>query len=78
MRNLKYVIFDTSEVNLINFNEVLEDSIDTLRFSTQNTSYTFVKWVGDVIPQCINNLTTKSEIYSHDEMLTIMDDEIWK
>jgi hypothetical protein len=73
---LKYVIFEYSEVNLINFNEVLETSIDTLRLSFENV-YTFVKWIGNT-PTCVNNLTTKSQIYSHEEMLEIMDEEIWR
>ena len=42
MSELKYVIFDVSEVWKIDFDEVMETSIDTLRKSNDETK-TFVK-----------------------------------
>lgn len=70
-----YVIFDVSEVNLINFEEVLETSADTLRLSI-NGLKTFVKWKGNV-PYCVQNLATKSNYYSHNEMLAILATNEW-
>ena len=55
--NRKFIIFNVSELNQIDFNQVLETSLDTVRKSVDNTK-TFVKWDG-VIPECVNNLTTK-------------------
>lgn len=43
MRN--YVIIDASEVSSVDFNQVLETSADTLRFSVDG-SKTFVKFEG--------------------------------
>jgi len=73
--NLKYVIFDYVEVDKIDFNEVFETSIETLRL-TEDGLRTFVKWVGDE-PQCVSNLTSKSIIYNHEEMLEILDQPEW-
>ena len=42
----KYVIIETSEVENIDFNQVLEDSPKTLRLS-EDGEYTFVKFKGD-------------------------------
>jgi hypothetical protein len=70
----KYRIFDLSEVDKINFNEVLESSIDTLRVS--NTNKTFVKYVGET-PSSIQSLETKSEEYNNQQILDILLTEDW-
>jgi hypothetical protein len=69
------MIFNISELNQINFNEVLETSSDTVRKSVDETK-TFVKWDG-TIPQCVNNLTTKEGPYTYDEILTILSTSEW-
>ena len=43
MENRQYMIFNVSEIELINFNEVLQESEETLRKSNDN-SKAFVKW----------------------------------
>lgn len=70
-----YVIFNTSELNLINFSEVLESS-DTIRKSVDETK-TFVKWCGDVQPNCISSLTIVYGTYSYSQILTIMSSAEW-
>jgi hypothetical protein len=70
----KYVIFDLSEADKINFNEVLETSIDTLRLS--NTDKTFVKYNG-LIPSSVQSLETKSEEYNKQQILDILSTEDW-
>ena len=70
----KYRIFDLSEVDKINFNEVLESSIDTLRVS--NTDKTFVKYVGN-IPTSVQSLETKSDEYNKQQILDILSTEEW-
>lgn len=70
----KYRIFDLSEVDKINFNEVLESSIDTLRVS--NTDKTFVKYVGET-PSSIQSLETKSVEYNNQQILDILSTEDW-
>lgn len=70
----KYIIFDFSEVDKINFNEVLETNINTLRVS--NTDKTFVKYNGD-IPQSVISLSTKSEEYTYTQIIDILTTQDW-
>ena len=73
--NRKFIIFNVSELNQIDFNQVLETSIDTVRKSVDQTK-TFVKWDG-AMPECVNNLTTKEGPYTYDEILTILSTTEW-
>jgi hypothetical protein len=72
----QFMIFDVSELNIIDFSQVLETSIDTVRKSIDETK-TFVKWDGDIIPSCVEMLTTKEGPYTYDEIITILSDETW-
>ena len=71
----EYMIFNVVELNQIDFNTVLETSIDTLTKSTNKTK-TFVKWDG-AMPSCVNNLTTKEGPYTYDEILQILSTSEW-
>lgn len=73
--NREFMIFNISELNQIDFNEVLETSVDTVRKSVNQTK-TFVKW-DDIIPECVNNLTTKEGPYTYDEILQILSTPEW-
>lgn len=75
MSELKYVIFDVSEVWKIDFDEVMETSIDTLRKSNDETK-TFVKYLGDM-PSSVSNLTTKTNEFTHSEIIDILSNEEW-
>lgn len=48
MESRQYMVFNISEVELINFDEVLQTSAETLRKSNDNTK-AFVKWEGRII-----------------------------
>ena len=74
--NLHYVIFDTTETGSVNFTEVKETSINTLRLSISG-SQTFVKYEGDIMPTSVSNLTTKEGPYSHTEILNILTGSEW-
>jgi hypothetical protein len=73
--NRKYVIFSVSELPLINFDEVLETSVDTLRYSIDR-SLTFVKYEG-AMPPSVVALTTKSQEYTIEEMIVILNGPEW-
>lgn len=73
MRN--YVIFNTSEISTIDFNQVLETSSSTLRKSLDD-SKTFVKYEGDM-PSSVTSLTTKQGPYTHSEILNILNGSDW-
>lgn len=71
-----FMIFSTSELDKINFNEVLETSSETVRKSIDGTM-TFVKWDGEEIPPSVQNLVTKEGPYSYGEMLVILSGSEW-
>ena len=73
--NREFMIFNVSELNLIDFTQVLETSIDTVRRSIDGT-LTFVKWEG-ITPECVEGLSTKEGPYNYDEILTILNGPEW-
>jgi len=66
-----YVIFNVSELDKIDFNQVFETSIETIRKSVDKT-LTFVKYKDEVMPSSIASLDTKQGPYSHEEILAIL------
>jgi len=74
--NREYMIFNVSELNKINFNQVLETSIDTIRKSVNGTK-TFVKWNGEIIPSSVEALTTKEGAYTYDEIIQMLGTSEW-
>ena len=75
MNDRQYVIFDMSEVGTINFSEVMETSVDTLRLSVDGTK-SFVKYEGTQ-PASVAALTTKTQEYTHSEILEILATSEW-
>lgn len=73
--NRRFMIFNVSELNQIDFNTVLETSAETVRKSVDETK-TFVKWDG-TMPTCVSNLTTKEGPYTYEEILTILATSEW-
>jgi hypothetical protein len=69
------MIFNVSELEQIDFTQVKETAIDTVRKSVDGTK-TFVKWEGD-IPQCVSDLTTKEGPYTYEEILQILSTIEW-
>ena len=75
MNERKYVILDCSELPSVNFSEVMETSADTVRKSVDE-SKTFVKYEGTQ-PASVAALTTKSQEYTHEEILAILSTSDW-
>jgi hypothetical protein len=73
--NREFMIFSVTELDQIDFNEVCETSVDTVRKSVDGTK-TFVKWDGP-IPDCVANLTTKQGPYTYEEILAILATPEW-
>ena len=69
-----FMIFNVSELNKINFDEVLETSVDTVRKSSDDK--TFVKWDGET-PQSVLDLTTKEGPFTYEEILLILEGNNW-
>ena len=72
----EYVIFSTTELDKINFSEVLETSAETVRKSVDGTK-TFVKWDGETIPPSVQALTTVEGPYTYAEILDILSTPEW-
>ena len=70
-----YITFNVSEIGSIDFNQILETSVETLRYSVDKTQ-TLVKWKGEV-PSCVLSLTTKSSYMSYNQMLALLSTPIW-
>ena len=73
--NRKYLIFNMSEIDIINFSSVLETSVDTIRKSVDET-LTFVKWEGST-PSFVSSLSTTQGPYTHTEILSVLSTETW-
>jgi len=71
MKNTNYVILEESDFASIDFSEVLEDSLNTLRYSLDGAK-TFVNYEGDQP----SFLSGKQE-YTHSEILAILSGDEW-
>jgi len=72
----EFMIFNISELPLINFTQVCETSIDTVRKSVDETK-TFVKWDREIIPSSVSSLLTKEGPYTYTEILSILSTSEW-
>ena len=70
-----YVIIPYSEVDIIDFDQVLETAANTVRKSLDDTK-TFVKYEGDM-PSSVTAVEGKSQEYSYEEILEILATEEW-
>ena len=71
MNNRKYTIITKEEVASVDFSQVDETSINTLRYNNDGTK-TFVKFE-DITPSFLNGKTQ----YTHDEILTELNKSEW-
>lgn len=74
--NREFMIFNVSELNSIDFSQVCETDINTVRKSVDEQK-TFVKWEGPIIPSSVEALTTKEGPYTYNEILQILATPEW-
>jgi hypothetical protein len=74
---MEWIIFNISEINKIDFSQVNEDSVDTLRLSVDETK-TFVNWEGKDQPAFLSRLETSEGPYTKDEIWYILQTDEWK
>ena len=72
----EFMIFPVSELNKIDFNQVLETSAETVRKSVDGLK-TFVKWNGPDAPSCISTLIGTEGPYTYNEILDILVTPEW-
>lgn len=70
-----FAIFSLTEIEKIDFTQVLETSAETLRVSTDGTK-SFIKWDGEP-PEFVETLETLEGLYTYSEMLEILSGEEW-
>lgn len=66
-----YVIINASDVENVDFDQVIETSADTLRYSLDGTK-TFVKFYGDTPSFLIGELQ-----YTREEILNVLNGSEW-
>lgn len=73
--NRKYVVVFVSEIDQIDFTQVMETSAETVRRSVDG-ALTFVKYEGEM-PSSIAALTNKSQEFTHEQFLIILSGPDW-
>ena len=68
---MKYILINTSDLSLIDFNQVAQTSVDTLRYSVDG-SKTVIKFEGDTPSFLIGKPQ-----YTREEILSILSGEGW-
>lgn len=75
--NQQYIIVNTSQISAINFEQVLENSPETLRYSVDK-SLTFLNWYGSM-PSSITNIPSqyKQGPFTSEEIIAILSTATW-
>ena len=69
---MNYVFIASSDINIINFSEVLEDNVNTLRYNNDETK-TFIKYSGSK-PSFVGDRTE----HTYYQTLTILATDEWQ
>ena len=73
--NRKYVVIFYSDIDQIDFTQVMETSAETVRRSVDG-NLTFVKYEGEM-PSSVAALANKSQEFTHEEFLAILSGPDW-
>tara|TARA_R110001599_G_C11948802_1_gene631519 strand:+ start:239 stop:484 length:246 start_codon:yes stop_codon:yes gene_type:complete len=71
-----YIIINMSEIALVDFDQVLETSEQTIRLSVDGLK-TVLKWPTISNPPFVSTLSSYEGPYTHEEVLVIMDTAEW-
>ena len=72
---ITYIIINMTEVGLVDFNQVMQTSEETLRLSVDSLK-TVLKWEGEE-PLFVSTLSSYEGPYTHEEILVIMATPEW-
>ena len=72
---ITYITINTDELSLVDFNEVMETSEDTVRLSIDGLQ-TVLKWEG-AEPSFVSTLSSYEGPYTHEEILALMATPEW-
>ena len=71
----KYVVILYSDVDKVDFTQVMETSTETVRRSVDGT-LTFVKYEGEM-PSSVTAIENRSQEYTHEEFLNVLSGPDW-
>ena len=71
----KYVVIFYSDIDQIDFTQVMETSAETVRRSVDG-NLTFVKYEGEM-PSSLTALTNRSQEFKHEEFLNVLSGPDW-
>ena len=72
---ITYITINMSEIALVDFDQVMETSKETLRLSADGLQ-TVLKWEG-AEPSFVSTLSSYEGPYTHEEILIIMNSPEW-
>tara|TARA_R110002033_G_scaffold27113_2_gene61817 strand:- start:221 stop:463 length:243 start_codon:yes stop_codon:yes gene_type:complete len=72
---ITYITINMSEIDLVDFNQVMETSEETVRLSVDSLQ-TVLKWEGTE-PSFVSTLSSYEGPYTHEEILVIMATPEW-
>ena len=74
-----YITIDSSDLAAVNFDEVMETSIDTVRKSNDGTKaiLKFIPPEGQAYPESIRLISSKSARMSHADMVEMLSGAEW-
>ncbi len=72
---MESIIFNVSEINKVNFSEVIQTP-QTLVYSV-NKNKTYVTWVSTTIPSFVSTMTTVEGPYNEDQLHAILENYEW-
>jgi len=70
-----YLIIGKDDVSLIDFNSVLQTSLETLRYSIDGNK-TIIKWNGET-PEFVSSIVYKEGPYLQEEIIDILKTSNW-
>ena len=71
-----YLILDKAELIKVDFTKVMEDSIDTVRVST-DASKAVIAWTSEETPDFVSLIDSKEGPYTKEEVLPILRSDFW-
>ena len=74
--NKTYAIINASDVSNIDFDQILETSVNTLKYSL-DTSLILIKWLSPPAFIYVNELVDPVGIYIHQQILSILRTTEW-
>tara|TARA_R100001163_G_C4994066_1_gene145581 strand:- start:300 stop:545 length:246 start_codon:yes stop_codon:yes gene_type:complete len=74
--NKTYAIINASDVSNVDFNQILQTSVNTLKYSIDG-SLILIKWITPPAFIYVDELVDPVGIYTHQQILSILKTDAW-